>query len=49
MKVKVIALAKQINKNKLSKAKLLLLKLIQIFARAVLVMNKFEIEETKTT
>ena len=31
------------------KAKLLLLKLIQIFARVVLVMNKLEIEETKTT
>ena len=32
-----------------AKAKLLLLKLIQIFARAVLVMKKLEIEETKTT
>ena len=31
------------------KAELLLLKLIQIFARAVLVMKKLEIEETKTT
>ena len=32
-----------------AKAELLLLKLIQIFARAVLVMKKLEIEETKTT
>ena len=32
-----------------TKAKLLLLKLIQIFARAVLVTKKLEIEETKTT
>ena len=32
-----------------AKAKLLLLKLIQIFERAVLVMKKLEIEETKTT
>ena len=31
-----------------SKAKLLLLKLIQIVAQAVLVMKKLEIEETKT-
>ena len=31
------------------KAKLQLLKLIQIFARAVLVMKKLEIKETKTT
>ena len=31
------------------KAKLLLLKLIQIFAQAVLVMKKLEVKETKTT
>ena len=31
------------------KAELLLLKLIQIFARAVLVLKKLEIKETKTT
>ena len=34
---------------KYHKAKLLLLKLNQEFARAVLVMKKLEIEETKTT
>ena len=32
-----------------SKAKLLLLKLIHLFARKVLLVRKLEIEETKTT
>ena len=32
-----------------TKAKLLLLKVFQIFARGVLLMKKFEIEEIKTT
>ena len=32
-----------------SKAKLLLLKLIHLFARDVLLVKKLEIEETKTT
>ena len=31
------------------KAKLLLLKLIHLFAREILLLKKFEIEETKTT
>ena len=35
--------------REIPKAELLLLKLIKIFARAVLVMKKLEIEETKTT
>ena len=35
--------------SEINKAKLLLLKLIQIFARDVLIMKKLEIEETKTT
>ena len=34
---------------KVPKAELLLLKLIQIFAPAILVMKKLEVEETKTT
>ena len=32
-----------------SKAKLMLVKLIHLFAREVLLVNKLEIEETKTT
>jgi len=32
-----------------NKAKLLLLKLIHLFARAVLLVKKLEIKETKTT
>ena len=33
----------------ISKAELLLLKLIHLFARVVLLVKKLEIEETKTT
>ena len=35
--------------QKLSKAELLQLKLIQLFAGAILLLKKLEIEETKTT
>jgi hypothetical protein len=35
--------------DQLTKAKLLLLKLIHFFAREVLLVKKMEIEETKTT
>ena len=35
--------------QKLSKAELLQLKLIQLFAGAILLIKKLEIEETKTT
>jgi hypothetical protein len=35
--------------SQITKAKLLQLKLIHIFARAILVMKKLEIEKTKST
>ena len=49
IKRKTIQERKQFKALNITKAKLLLLKLIQIFAWAVLVMKKLEIKKTKTT
>jgi hypothetical protein len=39
----------QVSGEKMTKAKLLLLKLSHLFAREVLLIKKLEIEKTKTT